>query len=122
MDFEHQLDLLALWLRNGKCISSREASGLNQGFQVQAGENKGAKKRGADGAYLSDHIEMMYKIYLNDITKKQRIVFNIEYGVNRDQGVYHNQIERADKLGLSIMAYKNRLSKCRNILKCQLSK
>jgi len=120
MDFEGQLDLFAYWLRNDKCISSREVSGLNQGYQVQAGENKGAKKSGTDGAYLSAHLKYINRIYLT-LTVKQRAVFDIEYGVANDQPC-HNQLERADHLGLSIMAYKKRLRNCRITFRDQLSK
>ncbi|PHS22024.1 MAG: hypothetical protein COA84_14180 [Robiginitomaculum sp.] len=122
MGFEDQLDLFAFWLRNGKCISAREASGLNQGLSIQSGENKGERKKGTCGLFLSDHIEYINRIYENDITIKQRQVFDIEYGTKDIDGIFHNQIERADELGLSLAAYRDRLFRCRTVFSNQLSK
>lgn len=115
MSIENRLDIFALWMINDKCISRYEARNLNQGLSVQSGSNKGGGKRGSDGAYFADDLNDIYNVYKNDLTIKQRQVFDIEYGVNNIDGVYHNQIERAEHLNISVMAYKKRLHKCRVI-------
>ncbi|EDM66165.1 hypothetical protein PE36_00170 [Moritella sp. PE36] len=120
MGFEDELDLFAYWLLNDKCISSREASGLNQGDQIQSGENKGERKKGTCGLFLSDRLDFIYQVYENEISKGQRQVFDIEYGLTRQ--TFRSQIERAEHINISIMAYKKRLYLCRIVFKNQLTK